>query len=216
MDQQPVSGVRLLIIVVFMACTAMFLYTRNGAETIPVRQVFASLPSALGEWHGKELPIDQQVKDVLGAGDFTQRIYRREMSEPPVDLFMAYFPSQRTGNTMHSPKNCLPGSGWDPVETHQIEIPYKGSQASVNLYVVARGAERQMALYWYQAHDRIVDSEYTAKLCLVADAIRMNRTDGALVRIMTPIGNETNMAAQTRAEAFARQVMPMLDAYIPK
>jgi len=216
MDRKAISGARFLIIFVLMSCAALFLYARRGTEKIAVRQDFASFPLLIGEWQGRDLPIDQRIKDVLGAGDFTQRIYRRQLSEYPVDLFMAYFPSQRTGNTMHSPKNCLPGAGWEPIESRQLELPYKGTKVHINFYVVARGTERQMAFYWYQAHDRVVASEYAAKLCLVADAIRMNRTDGALVRIMTPIGNETTMVAQTRAEAFARKVMPMLDAYIPK
>jgi EpsI family protein len=213
--QQASAKLRFALVVILLAGTALFLYARRGAERIPVRQEFALFPLAIGEWQGMELRIDQQTKDVLGAGDFTERIYRRDPVEPTVDLFMAYFPSQRTGNSMHSPKNCLPGSGWDPVESRQMTMPYRETQATINRYIIARGAERQMVLYWYQAHDRIIASEYSAKLCLVADAIRMNRTDGALVRIVTPIRDETTNAAQIRAEAFARRIMPMLDTYIP-
>ena len=145
-----------------------------------------------------------------------ERVYRRNFGEPAVDLFIAYFPSQRTGNTMHSPKNCLPGSGWDPVSSDRVEIPYRGGRASVNRYIIARGAERQLVLYWYQAHDRIIASEYTAKICLVVDAIRMSRTDGALVRIVTPIPpGEGLTKAQLRAESFAQQLVPSLETYIP-
>lgn len=215
MESRAISKLRFAVLLLLLTGTALFLYARRGLERIPARQEFVSLPFTISEWRGREIRIDQQVKDVLGAGDFTERIYRRDLSEPGVDLFLAYFPTQRTGSTMHSPKNCLPGSGWNPVESGQAAIPYRGSQATINRYIIARGAERQMVLYWYQAHDRIVASEYSAKICLVLDAIRLNRTDGALVRIVTPIGNEGTEAAQLRAELFARRIVPLLDAYIP-
>src|SRR5437764_9538068 len=113
---------------------------------------------------------------------------------------MAYFPTQRTGSTIHSPQNCLPGSGWVPVEFSRVEVPLRGSDnIRVNRYVIGKGLDRMLVIYWYQAHGRVVASEYWAKFYLVEDAIRMNRSDGALVRLMTPIGqNESAASAQQR------------------
>ena len=129
----------------------------------------------------------------------------------------ASFPSQSTGDTIHSPKNCLPGSGWTPMETSYLQVPLPGRPPlRVNRYVIAQGSARDLVLYWYQAHGRTTPSEYWARLYLVADAIRMNRTDGALVRIITPIAQgETTGHAQERAIGFAQQVVPAIDNYIP-
>ena len=103
-----------------------------------------------------------------------------------IDLFLAYFPSQRTGNTMHSPQNCLPGAGWSMSGHRHIQIAGPSGPLIVNLYIISKGTDRQVVLYWYQAHGRVVASEYWAKVYLVTDAISMNRTDGSLVRVITP------------------------------
>jgi EpsI family protein len=133
-------------------------------------------------------------------------------------LYIAYFPSQRAGDTIHSPKNCLPGAGWIPAETSHIWIePPDGKKIEVNRILVTKGAERALVLYWYQAHGRVTPSEYGAKYYLVADAIRMNRSDGALVRIITFMkSGESVREAETTAIGFAQLVSPMLDSYIPR
>jgi EpsI family protein len=137
-----------------------------------------------------------------------------------MDLYIAYFPSQRTGDTIHSPKNCLPGAGWAPLESSHIHLqhPAGGSPLEVNRYILGMGDQRMLVYYWYQSHGRAVASEYSAKFYLVADAMRLNRTDGALVRILTPIstGKETVEDAERRAFGFAYSVVPLLDDYIPR
>jgi len=135
-----------------------------------------------------------------------------------VDLFLAYFPSQRAGDTIHSPKNCLPGAGWSPVEARRISIALPGrAPFPANRYVIAKGSERQLVLYWYWAHERAVASEYLAKFYLVADSIRMNRSDGSLVRVTTPLNaGETADAAQARLLAFAANVVPLINPYVPR
>ena len=160
------------------------------------------------------MPLD--VREVLGNGDFLERLYKRNTYEPPVDLFVAYFPSQRTGSTIHSPQNCLPGSGWTPLEKNRIQLAGPGTPVHVNRYVIVKGTDRELVLYWYQAHGRVVASEYWAKFYLVADAISLNRSDGALVRIITPLAsNEDVGSAQKRAVQFEEQLIPRLGAYLP-
>ncbi len=196
----------------------VFLRSRSHAETVLPRQALASFPLQLGEWGGgKDLGIDADVRQVLGEGDFLQRIYQRTPSQPPVDLFVAYFPTQRTGSTIHSPQNCLPGAGWTPIASSRIQLARPGlGTASVNHYLIAKGMNRQLVLYWYQSHGRVVASEYWAKFYMVADSMRMNRSDGALVRILTPVSSEESAAsAERRAADFAQLLMPKLSTYLP-
>jgi EpsI family protein len=163
------------------------------------------------------MPIDPEVLETLGSGNYLSRFYR-SATAPPIDLFIAYYTSQRSGDTIHSPKNCLPGSGWTPLESERIQLPVtSGMSIQVNRYIVAKGPERQLVMYWYQAHGHSTASEYSAKLYLIADSIKMNRSDGGMVRIVTPmLPTETLEQSQARATEFARNLYPMLETYIPR
>lgn len=163
------------------------------------------------------MEIPPAFLEVLGPGEFLSRIYNSSATEPYIDLFLAYFPSQKTGDTIHSPKNCLPGAGWTPIESGRMQLERPdGSAIDANRYLLEKGDSRLLVLYWYQSHGRAVASEYWAKYYLVADAIRMNRTDGALVRVITPvISGESVAAAERRAVGFNNNLVPFLDRYIP-
>jgi EpsI family protein len=185
----------------------------------PPRQPLPSFPQQLGSWEGTDVAIDDDALQVLGPGDFLLRVYRDEQSsQPPLDLFIAYFPSQRAGDTIHSPKNCLPGAGWLPVQSGRTMLSMANhAPFPVNRYVIAKGDARQLVLYWYWAHNRGVASEYWAKYYLVADSIRMNRSDGSLVRIKTVMSpGESADAAMQRLLPFAERILPRLDDYIPR
>lgn len=201
-----------------LAAASLFLWSRSGAETVPNAPPLSSFPMTLDDWQGRDVTIREEIREVLGAGEFLSRIYSSPAQRAYLDFFIAYFPSQRAGDTIHSPKNCLPGAGWAPIESGHVLLTHpNGSQFQVNRYVIGKGMERQVVLYWYQAHGRAVASEYWAKFYLVADAIRLNRTDGALVRVVTPVNqNEDLRQAQDRAEAFALRILPLLDPVIPR
>jgi EpsI family protein len=210
---------RFVLAAALLATTATFLQYRRRNEIIAPRRPVASFPARLGDWTGADVPIPEDALAVLGPGDFLLRLYENAaLIEPNVDLFLAYFPSQRAGDTIHSPKHCLPGAGWSPVESSRVTLTLPGRTPFLaNRYVIAKGSERQLVLYWYLAHDRVVASEYWAKFYLVTDAIRMNRSDGSLVRFTTVIsGGETADAAQQRLLAFAANVVPLLNDYVPR
>jgi len=212
------SWVRFLLVVGLLAAAALFLQARSRPEVLPPRQDLASFPMQMGEWTGRDTSLPAGVLDLLGPGEFLTRFYQRRLDGSYLDFFVAYFPSQRTGNTIHSPQNCLPGAGWTPTESGRFQLPgVSGNPITVNRYVLAKGADRVLVFYWYQAHGRVVASEYWAKFYLVADAIRLNRTDGALVRIVTPLPlGEDTQVAQRRALDFARLILPALDHHIPR
>ncbi|HTT24138.1 MAG TPA: EpsI family protein [Candidatus Sulfotelmatobacter sp.] len=213
------SVVRFLPVAILLAGTAIFLQWRSRGEVFPPRQPLQSFPEQVGDWHGTDQPIDEDALQVLGPGEFLLREYEDQQGEePPVNLYIAYFKSQRTGDTIHSPKNCLPGAGWAPVRSNRIMVSMANHVSfPANRYVVARGEFRRLVLYWYWAHDRGVASEYWAKYYLVADSIRTNRSDGSLVRLMTDmIPGETENAAMQRMLPFAERILPLLNDYIPR
>jgi EpsI family protein len=204
-------------VLLLLAGTAVVLNNHNKPDVQPSRQPLSSFPMQIGEWRGMSLPITADELNVLGPGEFLMRDYRARSAREPLNLYIAYFPSQRTGDTVHSPKNCLPGSGWSPLESGRLQIRNdSGSTMSVNRYIVAKGSDRALVLYWYQARGHVTPSEFFAKVRLVEDAIRMNRTDGSLVRVVVPFRENAELqTAQKIALAFIAQIQPMLDQYIP-
>jgi EpsI family protein len=208
---------RFLIVAALLAGTTVFLRARSAREDLPPRRPLSAFPLQVGTWTGQEMGIDPSIREILGPGEFLSRIYAQG-DRFYIDLFIAYFPSQRTGSSIHSPKNCLPGSGWSPLQSGHVQLQLPGGRSiTVNRYLISKGMDRQLVLYWYQAHDRAIASEYWAKVHLVGDAIRMNRTDGALVRVTTPMAQgETLESAEQRVAGFAQDILPTLNDYIPR
>jgi EpsI family protein len=208
--------IRFAVVVVLLAGTAVLLRARDRGEILPPHLAVQEFPKEIGAWFGQDVPLQPEVRQILGDGDFLVRFYRAP-GQPYIDFFLAYFPTQRTGSTIHSPQNCLPGSGWIPAGLKRIELTNRGKAALVNRYIIAKGLDRQLVLYWYQSNGRIVASEYWAKFFLVADSIRRNRSDGALVRVVTPVASDESIeSAEQRALDFARQALPQLDRFVPR
>jgi EpsI family protein len=208
-------GFGFAVTIVVLASTAIFL--DGHQEVIVPSPPVASMPHQLATWRGTDVPLDSDILETLGKGDFLLRTYHEDSSPlSQVDLFMAYFRSQRAGDTIHSPQNCLPGSGWFPLESTRITLTLPGhGPFAVNRYLVVKGDDRTLLLYWYWAHNRGVASEYWAKFYLVSDAIRLSRGDGAMIRVSTPLRGETAEAAQRRLVAFAQELGPLINTYVP-
>lgn len=211
------KNLRYISVVLLLVATAFLLHAHGNPDVIPTSTPVSQLPTTIAGWNGIDMQIDQHTLDVLGAGHFLSRIYTNENAPAPIGLFIAYFPTQRTGSTIHSPKNCLPGAGWYFDSSTYAELPdATGKLHQVGEYVITNGDVREFVIYWYLAHGRSVASEYKAKFYLVADAIRTDRTDGSLIRILTPIvTGEATEVAKRRAEGFAQQLMPTLPRFIP-
>jgi len=216
---RPAFGLRFAFAAFLIALTAILLQARSRIEVLPQHLPLASFPAELAKWDSTEIVQDNKTLEVLGPGDFMERVYQDPNGKlPSIDLFLAYFPSQRAGETPHSPQHCLPGSGWNPEQNVQVTLAFpKHAAFAANRYVISKGGERRLVLYWFWAHDRGVASEYWAKFYLIKDAIRMNRSDGSLVRIVTSmLPGETPDAAQERIYPLTSAVVPLLDDYIPR
>ncbi len=219
-----------VLALVMMGGTWAFLASRSRAEAPVPRKAFSELPLQLGVFTGRDREMDERVLDLLKLTDYAMRVYVPASSErpsagafegqmrqaaAPVWLYIGYYGSQRTGTTYHSPKNCLPGGGWvfksaEPVTGVLPGLP----SATVNRVVIEKGFDRQLILYWYQDRGRIIASEYAAKGYLILDATTRNRTDGALVRVSTPVVG-TEDEAFRHAVAFVKEAFPALGAHLP-
>ncbi|MBX9603911.1 MAG: EpsI family protein [Bryobacteraceae bacterium] len=212
--QFPRSRAVLLVTVLLLAQAAL-LYSSVRKEVIPAGKPLKGFPTSLDGWRMlQEGVIEKEIQDVLQADDLLNRTYGNGSSI--ASLFVAAFQSQRNGKTPHSPKNCLPGSGWVPLvsEERQVETPI--GTLNVNHYQVGKGDSRSVVLYWYQSRDRSVASEYTAKLYVIADAIRYNRTDTALVRVVVPAEKGREDEAVQVGESLIRAAYPRIREFLPR
>jgi EpsI family protein len=209
---------RFWTVVLLLAATALLLYVHGNTDLIPVSEPLSNVPDTIAGWSGREQPIDQDELRILGAGDFLSRIYTRAGQSQQIGLYIGYYPTQRMGDLIHSPKHCLPGAGWLFESSRYADLmDANGKAHHVGEYIISNGDNRQFVIYWYQAHGRSVANEYMARMYMTIDAMRMNRTDGAIVRVITPIDpREDTSVARARAEVFTAQLMPMLPRFIPK
>ncbi len=210
------------VVLVLLAATLTTLRLRGDTDRVPPTPPLSFMPSTISGWTAQDFPLDSETLAVLGDGRFLNRVYAKlgpagQPLEAPVSLFIGYFPTQRSGQSIHSPQNCLPGAGWSFLSSKVINLPtVNGRPYPVGEYLIGNAGEKQVVLYWYLAHGRSVASDYKAKAYMMLDAVRYNRTDGALVRVVTQVGaNESVVSAQQRAIHFANQVTPLLPRFIP-
>jgi len=208
------------LFVVFVVASGVITKAQR-IEPFPARQPFATFPMKIANWSGRvEEPLSDKELKILGADDYLLRTYFAPGRA--AGLYIGFWSSQKRGDAVHSPLNCLPGSGWQPVSHGHLRltvpVPSGQSEIEVNRYVIQKGLDRQMVLYWYQSHGRVIASEYWGKYYLVADAVRLGRSDTAIVRVVVPIpGNDAaaDKQAETAAVDFVQELFPTLSQYIP-
>lgn len=206
-----------ILSIVLLAQIAVF-YGFSRTEKMPSHRPLAQFSLPAGNWSMvQDVQMDKETLDVLKADDILSRIYVNQSTGQTATLFVAFFETQQTGKTPHSPKNCLPGSGWSQTQSGTILIPVAGepSPIKVNRYVVARGENQSVVLYWYQARNRVIASEYTAKIYTVADALRYNRSDTSLVRVVVGVDDGNVPKAVNTATSFVKAFFEPLKQYLP-
>jgi EpsI family protein len=207
---------RLAISVAVLLVALVFVQFRPSSEAVQLRKPFSTFPAALGVWKGREETIlDPDVLNMLKMSDYVMRRYV-DASGHPVWLYIGYWQSQRKGGDIHSPRNCLPGGGWEPVEASRISIPIPGlaTPISVNRYLIQKDNQMQVTLYWFQTQGKVVAGELSAKIELVRNALLKNRTDGALVRLSSPVQGGVEQTTE-RLVAYVQALYPILPEYLP-
>jgi len=216
----------LVVASLILVGTIGLLQSLSFGEIIPAKKPFAGFPMTLaGRWEGKELSLEKKVLDLLKVTDYLMRIYTptplttgTNGTSPliPVSLYIGYYQSQRTGATYHSPKNCLPGAGWNFADTRMASVPVanNGQSIVINKVLIQKGVEQQLVLYWYHDRGRVIASEYWAKGYMIWDSMTKNRTDGSLVRIIIPVSGTPEEAYEIGV-TFLKDMWPVLLTHMP-
>lgn len=224
--------VRVLALVAMVLAAAVYTAPASRAEAPVDRVPLSELPHEIAGWMGESAsPLADDVVAQLGVDDYVHRRYVRGTSRPseavsrtglasgaaasiPIGLYAGFYQSQRQGDTIHSPQNCLPGAGWRPVNSGTVDLAVGDRRVTVNRYIIQKGLDRQVVLYWYQGRGRVVANEYMNKALLMVDAARLHRTSGGLVRLIAPVVT-TAEAATDELTAFAATLFPQLERHLP-
>jgi EpsI family protein len=200
-----------------LVAQAVLFYSASHGENTPLPAPLTAFPRTVGDWQlAKEGEIDQDTRDILRADDLMSRLYTDKNSA--AELFIAYFKTQRQGQSPHSPKNCLPGSGWQtiPSETGRVDVPVQDRSIHINRYVVMKGEAQSVVYYWYQSQGRVIADEFAARFYLVSDSIRHHRSDTALVRIVVPILRNDTQTAEKIGTEFVQASFPTINSFLPQ
>jgi exosortase D (VPLPA-CTERM-specific) len=213
----PMIAASLVLIVAAAGIGSGWLSARQ--EITPKRHDFAQFPLRLGTWTGRPDSLNNQQLDSLKLDDYVLIDFRSEKYSVPVNFYVAYYASQRKGESAHSPQTCIPGGGWEITELTQRPISgfdLNGSPLVVDRVIIQKGEIKQLVYYWFQQRGRIMTNEYVVKWNIMVDALRRDRTDGALVRLVTPISpDESEASADDRLKAMLASEWGILGDYIP-
>ena len=209
---------RMIVVPLFLLAQGLLVQWAAGRERAPASPALSSFPSELGGWRQlREDPITAEVAGELRADRLLSRTYGQASTGAVAGLFVAWFQSQRAGTSQpHSPKVCLPASGWTPAVTGEMTLDTAAGAITVNRYIVVNRGQRDVVLYWYQGPRRVTAGEWQAKLWLMADALRDHRTDTALVRVVVQSGDGGDQAATSAATGFAQSLYPLLRENLPR
>ena len=191
-------------------------------RSLPLRDDLADVvPGTYSGLDGADLSISEEELRVVGADAYLYRVFRTEdgtasAGAPAFSLYVGYYERQGRGYTIHSPKNCLPGSGWEALMSSTAAVPTPEGPVEVNRYLIQREDQRALVLYWYQGRGRVAHNEYRVKFDLLRDSALFGRSEEALVRVVVPIVDTTVEAAQEQATGFAAVLIPALYRALPE
>ncbi len=206
-----------IIASLFMVTTAFGTGFLGKVQDVAIKKPLAEFPLTVGDWTGRQSSFDQEIYDALGVDDSVLADYRNADGDS-VNLYVGFYQSQREGEIIHSPKNCMPGAGWKIVQTRleDVDVPGNaiGKFEAIKL-TLQNGESRSIVLYWFQSRGRIISSEYHEKIYLVVDSIFKGRTDGSFVRLIAPVVDGDEKAALDNLKEFAVLIFPRLGEHLP-
>jgi len=216
--QNLFSPPQFIVAVVLLGATLALSQGVEFREKVPINKSFEYFPVNVGEWTGKRLSMEQKFIDTLDLSDYVTIDYKNKQGKS-VNFYVAYYESQRKGESIHSPATCLPGSGWIFNQAGAVTIPVPaddGGFMKVNRAFMQKSGYKQLSYYWFPQRGRILTNAYQLKIFAFWDALTRQRTDGAMVRVITPVyGLEELEEAEKRLQGFTLEIVPVLGEFLP-
>lgn len=199
---------------ILLGAGCAFLFMGKRQVAVPLAHTLSDLPSELLGFSGKDVPVDPQVQQVAGMSSFVLRQFQ-DGTGRLFSIYVGYYEAQTQGHTIHSPKNCLPGAGWEPITAGTTTLPGLVGPVTVNRYYLGKETATALVYYWYQGRGRIASNEYRVKWDLLRDKALRGRSEEALVRIVVPVTG-TVAEADTVASQVAALLIPQVEDRLPK
>jgi exosortase D (VPLPA-CTERM-specific) len=217
--QSKIWSPHFIVSVILLGITLVASYSIEFRERIPITESFSKFPMTIGDWEGTTQPLEQRIIDTLDLSDYVMLNYINS-DKQYINFYVAYYESQQKGESIHSPDTCLPGGGYTFKDSGLMELPLSqknGNPMKVKRALMHKDETKQLAYYWFPMRGRILTNAYQMKFYTFWDALTRQRTDGALVRLITPVyQNESVEDADRRLKAFAAEAVPVLQKYLPE
>lgn len=203
------------IVVIFLMSGAIFCNNIiSHGMPVPIKKQLKKFPEHINGWAGKTYFFSKEIYDMLGVDDSILRNYKNSNGDK-ISLYVGYYETQKKGEIIHSPKNCMLGSGWEPVDISKIDIDLPEDKINVSMMIIQKGMQKEVVLYWYQSGDRVTANEYIQRLFFIWDSIRYNRTNGAFIRLTSPVINNDIERTVRLEKEFIKAAVPILNEFLP-
>jgi EpsI family protein len=196
---------------------ALFTVGVDTQRTMALREPLgATVPARIAGFQATDLTLTDDERRAAGVTDYLVRSYGggAPADSAAFSVYVGYYDRQTQGRTIHSPKNCLPGSGWEALASEAVRIQTTAGAVVVNRYLIRKGSQRALVLYWYQGRGRVASNEYRVKWNLLRDAALRRRTEEALVRIVVPVADREEPAFDLGARA-VQALIPAVARALP-
>ncbi|MHC4268260.1 MAG: exosortase C-terminal domain/associated protein EpsI [Planctomycetota bacterium] len=205
---------RYFIVIVLLSVTIFFSQLRSDGELVPITKSLEDFPKQIAGWRGEPYRFSQAVYDKLGVDNSISINYKNNNGDE-ISMYIGYYESQKQGEIIHSPKNCMLGSGWQPIDISEINISIGSRMIPVVKMIVEKRSQKMVVLYWFQSGNRAVANEYSQRLYFIHDSLRYNRTNSAFIRFTSPVSNNDYEGTEQLMEKFINKVVPILDDFLP-
>ncbi len=206
-------GKRLLILAVVLFGFDWYVHGHTFHQKVPLKAPLETFPQNIDGWQGRSQFFSKGVLDQLRVSDYIMREYRSE--DDRVAIYLGYYETQGEGRQIHSPKHCLPGSGWHSVAEQVRTVDVGGEKINLIQAVYQKDEAKEVFLYWYQMKDETITSDYTLKMKMVLNSLKYGRNDAAFVRLSAPVTSTVDEAVRT-VEDFMGDFLPRLAMFLPE
>ena len=212
---KKIFDIRYFIVIMLISGTIFYSQLMSHGKPIPILKSLKNFPKQIGSWSGETNRFSQAVYDNLGVDDSVLINYKND-NEDTISMYVGYYETQKQGEIIHSPKNCMLGSGWQPIYISEIDISLDSRKIPVMKMILEKKSQKMVVLYWYQSGNRAIANEYIQRIYFVYDSIRYNRTNAAFIRFTSPVLNNDYENAVKVLERFVKETIPILDDFLPK
>ena len=212
---KKILDLRYFIVLMLISGTIFYSKLMSDGKPVPIVKPLEDFPKQIGSWSGETQRFSQAVYDKLGVDDSVLINYKND-HEDTISMYVGYYEDQKQGEIIHSPKNCMLGSGWQPIEISEIDISFDSRKIPVTKMILEKSYQKIVVLYWYQSGKRAIANEYIQRLYFIYDSIRYNRSNATFVRFTSPVLSDDNENAVQVLIKFIKNTIPILDDFLPK